>query len=242
MCFTVNVNIVKEEMEKRFGAELIDPDTYRPSYYYHAFDFPRMPVITSENPDLIKLYNWGLIPFWTNSLQQSAKIRTKTFNARAETITQKPSFRVPILSRRCLVPAMGFYEWQHRKDRKIPYYIYLPEQPVFSMAGIFDIWVDKSSGELTHSFSIITVSANPMMAKIHNSKRRMPALLSREEEDNWLNPELPIEGVLSLLKPFPEQNMKAYTISPLISKRGIEKNHSRLIEPYAYDQPELFGD
>jgi len=124
MCFTVNVNIVKEKLEKRFGAVLNEPDSYRPSYYYHAFELTKIPVITTEKPSLIQLFYWGLIPSRTQTAQQASGIRTKTFNARAETLTSKPSFRKSTESKRCLVPVKGFYEWQHRKDRKIPYYIY----------------------------------------------------------------------------------------------------------------------
>jgi len=240
MCFTVNVNIVKEELEKRYGAVLNDPDAYRPSYYYHAFELPRLPVITAERPEKIQLFYWGLIPSWTNSEKQASEIRLKTFNARAETLSRKPSFSKPLRSKRCLVPVRGFYEWQHRKDRKIPHYVYLADQDIFSLAGIYDTWLDKSTGELTYSFSIITVAANPLLAKIHNSKQRMPAILTGEDEKSWLSITFPKDRVQGLLQPYPEQEIKAHTISPLISKKGVEKNLPRLIEPFNYDQSRFF--
>ena len=82
MCFSVNVNLVKEELENRYGATLIDPDKYRPSYYYHAFSLPEIPAVCSGSPDVIQLLKWGLIPSWTRNIDDANVIRYKTFNAR----------------------------------------------------------------------------------------------------------------------------------------------------------------
>ena len=240
MCFTVNVNIVREEMERRFGVVLNDPDSYRPSYYYHAFELPEMPAICSEDRGRIKLFQWGLIPFWTGSFDQAEKIRFQTFNARAETITSKPSFKQGIRSKRCLIPAAGFYEWQHRNNKKIPFYVHLKQRDIFSFAGVYDNWVNKITGELFSTFSIITTTANPMMELIHNTKKRMPVILEEEKEDLWLDQNTPLDDLLNLLVPYPEDLMEAHSISPLISKRQVEKNIPELIEPFSYDQPGLF--
>ena len=242
MCFTVNVNIVKDEMEKRFNASLNDPDSYRPSYYYHAFELPRMPVISSHESELIQLFHWGLIPSWTQTYDKADKIRYQTFNARAETITQKPSFSKPVKTQRCLVVAGGFYEWQHTKNKKIPFYIFLPDKRIISFAGIYDTWLNRVTGELINSFSIITTRANPMLEHIHNSKKRMPVILNEDQEEMWLNPDIPVNEILKLLQPFPEKLMAAHSISPLISKKGVDKNLPELIQPYRYDKPGLFGE
>ncbi len=240
MCFTINVNIVKEEMEKRFGAVLNDPDSYRPSYYYHAFELPQLPLIHSQDTSLIHLFNWGLIPFWVKSADMAEKIRYQTFNARAETLTEKPSFSRPIKTNRCLIPVHGFFEWQHGSGKKIPHYIHLPDQGIFSLAGIYDTWMDRLTGELMNSFSIITVQANPLMEKIHNSKKRMPAILHREDERKWLDLDQPINQVLQFLKPYPQDLMEAYSVSPLISKKGVDKNTPKLIKAFSYEQQGLF--
>ncbi len=239
MCFTVNVNIVRDEMERRYGAELIDPD-FRPSYYYHAFELPKMPVLCMDHREQILLFKWGLIPFWCNSTDQANKIRYQTFNARAETIAEKPSFRQAIKSGRCLIPASGFYEWQHRKNEKIPYYIYLPDSRIFSFAGIYDHWTNKPTGEIISTFSIITTAANPKLAKIHNSKKRMPVILKKEEEAQWLNRNQSLDDVLKLLVPFPEDKIDAYSVSPLISRKNINKNTEELIKPFSWGPSELF--
>ena len=227
-------------MERRFNATLNDPESYRPSYYYHAFELPEMPVITGHDPDLIQLFQWGLIPHWTDSEEKANTLRYQTFNARAETITQKPSFRRPVQSNRCIVPAAGFYEWQHQGKEKIPFYIYLKDQSVFSFAGIYDQWTNRTSGEITHTFSIITTRANDLMEKIHNSKKRMPAILAPDDELLWLDHQIHVREAIQLLKPFPDERMEAHTISRMISKKGIDKNTAELIQPVQYNQPGLF--
>ena len=123
MCFTVNVNLIKEELENRYGATLIDPDKYRPSYYYNAFGLPSLPAICSSEPSKIKSLMWGLIPSWTKNRDQADIIRYKTFNARSESIDTKPSFSSSFRSKRCIIPVKGFFEWQHTDEGKIPWYI-----------------------------------------------------------------------------------------------------------------------
>ena len=136
MCFTVNVNLVKEELENRYGATLIDPDKYRPSYYYHAFGLPEMPVICSATPSQIRLLKWGLIPSWTRNIDDANIIRFKTFNARAESIDSKPSFSSSFKTKRCLVPVKGFFEWQHAGKEKIPWYICHAEDEILIFCRI----------------------------------------------------------------------------------------------------------
>ena len=143
MCFTVNVNLVKEELENRYGATLIDPDNYRPSYYYHAFAIPAMPVICSDDTSKIKLLRWGLIPSSTQSSEQADIIRYKTFNARAESLEKKPSFSSAFHTKRCIIPVKDFYEWQHVGKDKIPWYIYNAKNEIISLAGIYDDWVEN---------------------------------------------------------------------------------------------------
>jgi putative SOS response-associated peptidase YedK len=240
MCFTINVNIIKEEMEKRFNIPLLDPDYYRPSYYYHAFELPKIPVITSENPEGIDLYQWGLIPSWTRDEEYANDIRYKTFNAKSETITEKPSFRNAVRSNRCLVISKGFYEWQTVGKEKFPYFIYLAGEKIFTFAGIFDTWTNHQTGEVLKTFSIITTRANPLMEKIHNVKKRMPVILAGEDEKRWLDITIPFSESLELLKPFNQDEMQAHTISRLITRRGADKNVPELVKPFDYSNRPLF--
>jgi len=159
-----------------------------------------LPVLTNEMPQQLSFFRWGLIPYWAKDMS----IGSKLINARAETIIEKPSFKQPFRRRRCLVPADAFYEWKANLTgkKKTPYRIFVKNQPIFSMAGIWDIW-KSPTGEKVHTFSIITTSPNEMMAEIHN---RMPVILSKEMEKFWLEAANE-KDLLELLQPFPANEM-----------------------------------
>jgi putative SOS response-associated peptidase YedK len=234
MCFSVNVNLVKEELEVRYGINFPGKYRYEPSYYYHAYGLPHLPAICSENPETFMLLQWGLIPSWVKTRKDADEIRMKTFNAKAETIDSKPSWSASFKNKRCLIPVKGFFEWQHRGKEKIPWYIYVDGNEIFSLAGLYSEWVNDDTNEIFNTFSIITTDANPLMAEIHNSKKRMPAILGAAEEKEWLNLSMKPEEVLKLLQPFPEKMMKAHTISPLVSSRTANRNTPEVILPYTY--------
>jgi putative SOS response-associated peptidase YedK len=234
MCFTVNVNLIKEELENRYGATLIDPDKYRPSYYYHAFGLPLIPAICSGNPSKIQLLKWGLIPSWTRSIDEANIIRYKTFNARSESIVTKPSFSSSFRSKRCIIPVKGFFEWQHIGNEKIPWYIYHSENDILSLAGIYDNWIQDNTGEVFNTFSIVTTEANDLMAHIHNSDKRMPVILNKSSETQWIDLSIAEADALKLLQPSPAETLKAHTISPLINSRTSDRNTAEVIRPYDY--------
>ena len=239
MCFTVNVNLIKEELQNRYGATLIDPDKYRPSYYYHAFGLPSLPAICSGDTSRIQLLKWGLIPSWTKGIDQANIIRYKTFNDRSESINTKPSFTSSFRTKRCIIPVRGFFEWQHVGNEKIPWYIYHSENEVISIAGIYDDWIEDNTGEVFSTFSIVTTEANELMARIHNSGKRMPVILDRSSEKEWINISITHEEALGLLTPCPSEILKAHTISPLINSRTTDRNSPDLIKPYTYSSENL---
>ncbi|MGD0756552.1 MAG: SOS response-associated peptidase [Bacteroidales bacterium] len=239
MCFTVNVNLIREELENRYGATLIDPDKYRPSYYYHAFSLPSIPAICSGNPSKIKLLKWGLIPAWTKNIDEANIIRYKTFNARSESIATKPSYSSSFRSKRCIIPVKGFFEWQHVGNEKIPWYIYHAENEVLSIAGIYDDWIENNTGEIFSTFSIVTTEANDVMARIHNSGKRMPVILSKSSEIRWIDLSTTKSDALEMLAPSPPEILKAHTISPLINSRSSDRNTQELIKPFSYQSRNL---
>ena len=239
MCFTVNVNLIKEELENRYGATLIDPDKYRPSYYYHAFSLPSVPAICSGDTSKIKLLKWGLIPEWTKSQEQANIIRYKTFNARSESIATKPSFSSSFRSKRCIIPIKGFFEWQHLGNEKIPWYIYHTENEVLSLAGLYDDWIESNTGEVLSTFSIVTTEANDLMAVIHNSGKRMPVILNKSTENRWIDVSISTDEAISLIYPAPSEILKAHTISPLINDRSANRNTPEVIKPYNYSKENL---
>jgi putative SOS response-associated peptidase YedK len=233
VCFTVNVNIVREELEERYGAELIDHDKYRPSYYYHAYSLPLMPVVCSDDPASLRLFRWGLIPSWAEDEKAANEIMVKTFNARSETIETKPAFRESFISRRCLVPVRGFFEWQHIGGRKIPWYISLRDEDIFSLAGIWDSWKMKGGVSL-NTFSVVTTRANELMSEIHNTKKRMPVILPAAAEKLWLKEELDKTSADALMEPVAPEILEAHTVSPLITNTRADRNRQELIMPYNY--------
>lgn len=239
MCFSVNVNLVKDELENRYGASFPDRDRYQPSYYYHAFGLPELPAICSGSPGRIQLLKWGLIPSWTRSAGDADVIRYKTFNARAESIRSKPSFSKSFRSKRCIIPVKGFFEWQHVGNEKIPWYIYHAGEEIFSIAGLFDQWVETSTGETFNTFSIITSDANDLLAVIHNSKKRMPVILDRSDEPRWISLQTSPDEAFGMLKPCPSEILNAHIIGNLINERSANKNTPEVIRPVARETNSL---
>lgn len=215
MCFHNSMSKKVKELAERYGRfeDILDSvrQIVEEQYHVSAFTNPDYPVVTAEKE--MQVYKWGLVPFWEKTVKKAEEIRRMTYNAKAETLFQKPAFREPATSRRCIVPSTGFFEWRHEGDQKIPYYIYLKDSEIFSMAGIYDIWNNPETDELLYSFSIITTGANPLMASIHNTNKRMPVILSREDEEKWLDPKLSPQQVNGFLKPFDQDKMEAYIIN-----------------------------
>lgn len=231
MCFSVNVNLVKEEIEDRYGVNFPDKYRYEPSYYYHAFSLPELTAICSGTPTVRSL-KWGLIPPWVRNAEDADEIRYKTFNARSESLKEKPSFSSSFRSKRCLIPVRGFYEWQHVGKEKIPWYIYSVNNEMLTLAGLYSEWLNKESGELLNTFTIITTEANEMMAEIHNSKKRMPAILQKDEERKWIDLNISPDFASGLLKPCPDNILKAHTIGPLVNDRFADRNTPEVIKEY----------
>jgi putative SOS response-associated peptidase YedK len=239
MCFTVNVNLVKEELENRYGATLIDPDKYRPSYYYQAFGLPDLPALCSGNPGKLTMLKWGLIPSWTRNIEAANEIRFRTFNARSESVRQKPAFSSSFSSKRCIVPVKGFFEWQHSGKEKIPWYIYRSDNEIMSLAGIYDDWVETGTGQVISTFSILTTDANEIMAEIHNSAKRMPLVLDKSLEQSWLDLSASESDLMKMLAPYQSEILKAHTIGPLINNRNANRNTPAVIAPYTWQKDNL---
>ena len=240
MCYHKQDKAIAAELEVRYKAVMRDIG-YSPTYYENGFDFKPSPVITADRPQEFQSFRWGLIPWWTKSLQEAVGIRMKTLNAISEEMFEKPSFRDSLKQgKRCLIPCTGFFEWRwfNGGKSKYPYFIYTEHEPVFSLAGIWSAWVDKATGEEVNTYSVLTTRANPLMEKIHNSKKRMPVILAREFEKDWLNPHLTQQDVLALCEPIDGKYLGAHTISKMITDRKIEnKDMAGISKPFEY--PEL---
>lgn len=210
MCYHTALIAQPRQLALRFGKEFDRIEDFRPTYHVSAFAHAEYPVITSDPH--IQLFRWGLIPFWTDSVEDAVAIRNRTANARAETIFTKPSFREPIRRHRCMVPASGFFDWRHERNRKVPFYITVKEAPIIAFAGLYDCWHNKELDEYVRTYSIITTEANEMMRYIHNTNFRMPVILHPEDEQRWLDPQLTVNEIAELLKPFPDEAMSGKII------------------------------
>lgn len=138
---------------------------------------PTTPVLALDAKKF-GLYRWGLIPSWAKDVS----IGNRMFNARAETVAEKPSFRNAYRRRRCLVPANGFYEWRTENGRKQPYCCHI-DHGLFSMAGIWEHWQDAEGNEI-QSCAVITTEANSAMAGLH---QRMPVYIAPQDYEAWLD-------------------------------------------------------
>jgi len=218
MCFHLAATAAAKTLEARFDAMFPESNLFEPAEEFNAFAHPKLPVITAEKTDQIDLFNWGLVPAWVKDNAMADKMKKATLNARVETAFDKPSFRDPMRFKRCIIPATAFYEWKHVQTRvepksprtitdKVKYKI-STDQDVFAFAGLWDSWKEWKG------FSILTMPANPLMARIHNSAKRMPFILTPENEKKWLDPErVKLYDIQELIVPYPEDLMIAEKIS-----------------------------
>jgi putative SOS response-associated peptidase YedK len=241
VCFTIEVHLTRKAIEKRFSVDTCALYDFDFRYFYRAFSNPMIPVIPAHDPGMACLSQWGLIPSWTRDRDKAEQIRKGTYNARAESLHEKASFREPLMKGRCLVIAHGFFEWQHLRDAKIPWYIRLKDNAPFAFAGLSDAWRDPVSGEVISTCSIVTTAASPLMEKIHNTRKRMPVILKRENERAWLEGDITLHRARQLLLPPDDEALHAHTISPAIGNPGADPGDPAIIRPFSYPVPgELF--
>jgi putative SOS response-associated peptidase YedK len=165
-------------------------------------------IISDGRKHLVQL-NWGLIPSWA----KDSAIGRKMFNARAETIAEKPSFRSAFKKRRCLIIADGFYEWQKLGNTKKPFLFRLKSGQPFGFAGLYESWVAPDKQTLD-TCTIITTEPNDLISPVHD---RMPVILPKDKETIWLDPAIqnPVL-LLPLLTPYPAEKMVKIEAAGLI--------------------------
>lgn len=240
MCYHKQDTATMEQLLVRYE-NILDTVPFSPTYYENGFDFKSSPVITAHKPQAFQLMQWGLIPRWTKSAADAAQIRMRTLNGISEEIFEKAAFMDAAKGgMRCLIPCTGFFEWRWFKGGKIkyPYFIRHRQETIFSLAGLWSSWTDKSTGEMRETYTVLTTRANPLLEKIHNSKKRMPVVLARALEKDWLNPNLTDDAVLKLCEPINDDALEAYTISKMITDRKVDdKDVPQVCRKFEY--PEL---
>jgi putative SOS response-associated peptidase YedK len=173
-----------------------------------------------DGSSLLVPMRWGLMPsWWKKPLSELPAI----FNARAETVAEKPMFRSAFKSRRCIIPASGFYEWTGAKGAKTPHYFSSPAGDPLALAGLWESWKDPEAGETVLSATIVVCAANKWMTRFHD---RMPVLLDRRHFDEWLAGKEPT----ALLRPPPEDSLQEWTVSPRVNRSGVGDDNPELIE------------
>jgi len=185
-------------------------------------------VITNDSPTRLQYLTWGLIPYWSVDGKNNGKL----INARQEGIESKPSFRIPIRQRRCLVIADSFYEWRREGKQKIPYRILLQDERLMVMAGIWDEW--QNGDYKLKSFSILTTPSNTEMSGIHN---RMPILLRTSElQKFWLEAQN-LNDVKELMQTPKDDILKMYRVPTEV---GSVKNDSSFLHREVAEPLKLF--
>lgn len=183
---------------------------------YNVAPTQTMPVITSVG---LQMMRWGLIPRWS----KDDKLGYKLFNARSETVFEKPMWKSVIKNKRCLIPANGFYEWQKKDDGKQPFYIHLPEDEIFSMAGVWESWTHE--GKELNTYSILTTQPNNEMENIHD---RMPVILHKNDETQWLAADTE-EDIKVLLEPYTNGILEMHEVGREVNT--IKINEGFLVKP-----------
>jgi putative SOS response-associated peptidase YedK len=198
----------KDLLEERFGCE---GSGLLLAHAYNIAPSQDCPVVTVEGDRrVLCLMRWGLVPAWADDM----KIGYRMINARGETVAEKQSFKPLLVKSRCLVPASGFYEWKKHAGGKTPYFFGLKGGEPFAFAGLWTVWHAGKDDEL-RSFTIITTSANELMAPVHD---RMPVILREEDEARWLDPETTTPGnLLQFLAPYPSDAMECWEVSPYVN-------------------------
>jgi putative SOS response-associated peptidase YedK len=192
---------------------------------------PRYNIAPTTTVDVIRLgsngrelvsMRWGLIPGWW---KKSAREVPATFNARAESVADKPMFRDAFKERRCIIPASGFFEWTGEKGAKQPHLFTAADgSPILAFAGLWDRWRDPASGEYILSCTVIVSDASAWMEPYHD---RMPVLLEAKDFDAWLDGSLGPEA----LKPAVESALRAWPVSPRLNRANVGDDDPSIIEP-----------
>jgi putative SOS response-associated peptidase YedK len=192
---------------------------------------PTMPVyavLEREGTRRLRALRWGLVPSWADDLA----IGSRLINARAETVEEKPAFRAALASRRCVVPADGYYEWLADGGRKTPFYIHRPDGTALAFAGLYEVWRDPAEPEspLVWSCTIVTTAASENLAQLHD---RMPVVLpDAEAVTRWL-----AAPDLDLLAPTSGRQLAAHPVGPRVS--DVRQDGPDLVLPVPAEPPPL---
>jgi putative SOS response-associated peptidase YedK len=183
-------------------------------------------VVQREERRAITAFRWGLIPHWA----EDAKVGSRMFNARAETLTSSPAFRDAFQRKRCLVPVDGFYEWKREGTVRQPFLIGRADGTPLTLAGLWAGWRDPTTERVVRTFTIVTSRPNDQMADLHD---RMPVIVPEEIWPLWLDPEADRSELQAILQPTDDVPLRIQPVSRLVN--DVRNDGPELIEPMAGD-------
>ena len=196
--------ITNKDVADHFGAQ---QGTFEFTPSYNIAPTQQVPIVLERDGErLLAPAKWGLLPSW---VKDPKAFKASMFNARSESVAEKASFKGPLRTKRAIIPASGFYEWRREGSHKTPHYIHLAGGEPLAFAGLYDIWHEE-----VLSCTVLTTTPNELMSTIHD---RMPVILSPEDYDRWLDPDVsdPAE-VQDLLRPYPGE-MQAHPVSSAVN-------------------------
>ena len=200
MCFHVSTKVKRSLKNEHKGGFRIVEESER----YGAYDHPDLPATLSMDQAEPQSLQWGLIPHWARNVDHARELQAVGRNARTETMFEKPMFRDAARQGRCLIWLDGFFEWQHRGKKKVQYFIHMPGNQLFPVAGLRSLWTDPQSGITLDTCTIVTTAANELMSEIHNSKLRMPAIMLPVYQGSWLDAGSGLEQLRMATNPLPD--------------------------------------
>ncbi len=210
MCGRYRLSRRKQIVEEYFDS-VSGEDDWTPRY--NIAPTQPVPVIRQHPKEPVRqlsLMKWGLIPSWA----KGPSVAASTINARSETAATKPAFRDALKSRRCLIPADGFYEWMRTGKAKLPYCFEVNDGELLAFAGLWDRWKDPS-GNWVRTCTILTTTPNPVTSVVHD---RMPVILDPDSYDLWLDPGTQdVAAASELLKPYDARAMRSYPVNTRIN-------------------------
>lgn len=233
MCYRTTQISKAYEYADYYKAQLNPNIEKEDTVYYHANGFAHPNLITISAKDGVKeaeRMQWGLMANWKKPLADMIKLSNNTLNAKSETVFDLASFKGSILTKRCILPVEGFFEYKEVDKDKLPYFIHPKEHPFFNIACIYAFYQNPANQEWIKSFSIITAPANEFMADIHNTKFRQPVIISNDQISSWLNPTTSKDEVIHLMQPCNDSNMDAYRVDRDLIKIGNKEDALKPID------------
>ena len=250
MCYDIKASLESQLRRAEFISdeamieelrEKLKPFVENQLYHVSGYAHPKTLIYTDKEPFIPAISVWGLIPHWVKDNKQRMQFWNNTLNARGETIFEKPSFRDSAKHKRCVIILDAFYEHHHFKGKTYPFLVQKKSGEPLTVAGLWSEWLDKETGEIINSFTIITTKANKLLAKIHNNPKltepRMPVILPETDIEQWLQPiknEADKQFIETLLKAYPVDELEAFTVHRLRGKNALG-NVPEATEKFVYE-------